>query len=101
FQSLQQYQAHLQEDFQASGDIVRFAIFETFRAVSALQQELFAALRSRQLVAQRLDLPRHHEWRKTAQRGDRPLERERVGVTGLLSGWQAMPARRVPVGQGM
>src|SRR3984885_397184 len=58
-QPLQQNQAHLQQDLQPPSDVVRLAILEALRAIASLQQKRGAALRPRELGAQRLDFPRH------------------------------------------
>jgi hypothetical protein len=63
-QALQQHQAHLQQDLQAPRDVVRFAVLEALGAIAALQQKLLAALRQRELRAQRLDLPGDHQRRQ-------------------------------------
>ena len=99
-QALQQHQAHLQQDLQASGDVVGFAVLEALRAISALQQELLAALRLRQLRAQCLDFPGNHQRRQTAQRGDDALQRRAVGVSRLLGCKTGVPTGGVPVRQG-
>src|SRR3984957_8422488 len=98
-QSLQQHQAHLQEDLQALGDVVGLAVREALRTIAALKQELLAALRAREPRPQGLDLPGDHERRQAAQGSDYPLERDRIGVLRLLSRRTPLPARRVPVRQ--
>ncbi len=97
--ALQQHQAHLQEDLQALGDIVGFAVLEALRAIASLQKKGLAALCLCQLRAQGLDLPGDHERRQAAQRRNRPLESNRVLVSGLLRGRPALPARGMPMGQ--
>ena len=75
-QALQQHQTHLQQDLQALGDVVGLAVLETLRAITALQQELLAALRTREPGSQ---APRSPRIRRAAAGGStkRPPARAR------------------------
>ena len=65
-QSVQQHEAHLQQDLELLGDLVRLALLERLGAVAAHEQELAAALRFGQTLAQLFDFPRHHERRQSS-----------------------------------
>ena len=91
---MQQHKAHLQQDLQLLGDVIGLAVGERLRAVPALQQEGLAALRRRQPLAQRIDLPGHDDRGQARELGDDALERLRVVVDGLLLRGLALPAGR-------
>jgi hypothetical protein len=54
---VQQDEAHLQEDLELLGDLIRLAVGKGLRAIATLQQEGLTALGGRQTLAQRVDLP--------------------------------------------
>ena len=60
-ETVQQHEAHLQEDLELLRDLVRLAFLEGLGAVAAHEQELAADLRLGETLAQLLDLPRHDE----------------------------------------
>ena len=66
--------------------VIRLAVGERLGAVAALQQERLAALRRGQPLAQRLDLPGHHDRRQARELRHDALERLGILVDGLLLG---------------
>ena len=70
-ESVQQHQAHLQQDLELLGDLVGLALLEGLGAVAAHEQELVADLRFGEPLAQLFDFPRHHQRRQPRKRGDR------------------------------
>ena len=55
--TLDEHKAHLQQDLQLARDRVGFAIGETLRAITALEQEALATCRLGQLTFQGCDFP--------------------------------------------
>ncbi len=92
----QQHQAHLQQHLELLGDAIGFAVGKALGAVTALQQEAFAALHRSQSLAQILDLPGHHDGRQPRKLRHDPRQRGRVVVLRLLRGLARLPARRMP-----
>ena len=60
-ETVQQHEAHLQEDLELLCDLVRLAFLKGLGAVAAHEQEFATDLRLGETLAQLLDLPRHDE----------------------------------------
>ena len=70
-ESVQQHEAHLQQDLELLGDLVGLALLESLGAVASHEQELAADLRFGEPFAQLFDFPRHDQRRQARQRCDR------------------------------
>ena len=99
-ETVQQDQAHLQQDLEFPGDRPGFAVVEGFGTVSALEQEPPPLLRVGDLALERLDLPGNDDRWQLRQGRQHAGERRCVAVGGLLHGGPLHPARRGPVVDG-
>jgi len=82
--SVQEHQAHLQQDLELAGDLTRIAVGEGLGAIPALQQEPFTPLRLGDLPLERLDFPGHDDRGQPAQGFNRPRQCHRIPVGRLL-----------------
>src|SRR5690606_11690789 len=92
------HERHLQQDLELLDDVLGRALVEALRAVAALEQERLAALGPRELRLEGLDLPARDDRRQRREPREGRVEPGAVLVSRLLSGGQALPARRVPFG---
>ena len=93
---MQQNQAHLQQNLKLFRDPIRLAVGEGFGTVASLQEERLPALRARQTLQERIDLPGDDDRRETRKLSDHALERVGVAIGRLLLRGLCLPARRVP-----
>ena len=96
-QPVAQHQAHLQQHLQPANDDVGGAFLEGLGAVAPLQHEALAALRLRDGLSQRLDLPAGHDGRQRGQFLQRRVQRFAVPVFRLLLSLAREPAVRTPL----
>ena len=95
-ESVQQHDAHLQQDLELARDGVGVAVGEALGAVAPLQQEALAPLRRSQFRLQLVDFPGHDDRRQAREFAEHAREPLPVLVNRLLEGWQALPAVRRP-----
>ena len=67
FQPMHQHQTHLQQHLEPVGDHFRITFGKRFRAIATLQQKALAFLCLGQLLFQRQNFARGHQWRQRAQ----------------------------------
>src|SRR5688572_27569024 len=91
-ESMQQHDAHLQQDLELARDGIGIAVGETLRAVAALEQEALAALRGGQFGLELIDFPGHHDRWQARELAEDSREPFLVLVDRLLEGRQALPA---------
>jgi hypothetical protein len=95
--SVNQHQAHLEEDLELAGDDAGFAFVESLGAIPALEQEPLPAGDRCQLAFQGLDLPRGHQRRQRRELLHDAVHQGRTGVDRLLLGRLRLPGCGCPV----
>ena len=99
--TVQDHQAHLQQNLELRDNALRGAILKALRAVTALQHKRLAPLGLGDLITQRIHFPGRHERWQAAKIRNGSFKRGGVRIGRLLCRWMTLPAGGVPVGAGL